>query len=239
MRQERMELHAMLVTKRISLVLVFLCGILKFNFVLCQNPRTWGISVIPGFSKTSTIGTIDFDPSTFINLKIYEPWQFVPHAEGILTNKRGNYGVVKAVGVSAYDYYDKWEYDPATTATNYVWGKRSFIFLYFALKVNREFTLGKIVVIPETGLSIDYMVRAVYKSESKVGSIEQNLLSQLNRTNFGFSASIKTNVEISDKLDLRIGPYYKILINEYPLPNPIEKRLYFLGLALDLIKSRN
>lgn len=215
---------------------IVFCLIGLFAFINAQSQqRTFGISAIPGFSKTSTIGSVTYDPSTFINLKIYEPWQFVAHAEGFLSNKRGHYSIVKAAGVSGYKYYDQWEYDPATTATNYIWGRRSFIFIYFALRVNREFPIGKMVIIPEAGLSVDYMVRAMYKSESKVGSIEQNLLSQLERTNFGFSASIKTRINLSDKLNLQVGPYYKILINEYPMP--FEKRLYFLGLSADLVWS--
>lgn len=226
----------MLVSKKIS-ILIFIIVLPQFCFTQNPSKKTWGVSITPGFSKTRDVGIVTFDPNTFINLEIFEPWQFAPHAEGFLKKERGHYGIIKSVGFSGYKYYDRWEYDPATIVTNYVWGKRSFIFVYFAYRVNREFTLGKISVIPEAGLSVDYMIRAMYDSESKVGSIHQNLLSKLDRTNFGFSAALKTKIKINEKFNLQIGPYYKILIKEYPLP--FDKRLYFLGLSMDFIRSKN
>ena len=96
----------------------------------------------------------------------------------------------KAVGFSTYRYYDRWEYDPSTTATGYVWGERSFIFMHAAYKIGHEISLGKsMFLVPEIGLSVDYMIKAKYESESKIGMIYQNLLSSLDRTNFGFTTS--------------------------------------------------
>lgn len=237
MLQEKTERFVMLVRKRNFILITLIISFSQFSIAQDQTKKTWGISIIPGFSKTKNTVSLSYPPPPgIIDLKVSEPWQFVPHAEGYLVKKSGNYSLIKAVGISAYNYYDSWEYDPASTATNYVWGKRSFIFVYFAYKVGREFPLGTISLVPEAGLSFDYMVRAKYDSESKVGSIHQDLLSQLERINFGFSASVKVKVKLKDQINLQIGPYYKQLIKDYRIPT--DKKLYFLGLSIDLIRHR-
>ena len=177
---------------RAKISLLLLC--LGTNTLLCQDfsSRTWGLSLAPGFSKGKAPNPETYGAPGFVNFKITEPFQSSIHASAFLRKKGKILHHTKHLGVTTYFYKDIFSYDPSTTATTYLWGKRSLIFMEGGYKLGRNIQLGKITMLPEIGVTANYLIHSFYRYEyTWLGTVvkkSQNLTNVLGKFNYGYSS---------------------------------------------------
>lgn len=207
-------------------------SLLSFFCVSAQPSRYISARFTSGISTVKNVGNVVYVYPAFIDLKIYEPPRFAGSFEISLIKNKMRFYLKRSVGISRIEYYDRWEYDPATTGTNYKWGQRNFVWIHGGLSIGKNFKINSVQFTPEVGISYQHLIRAQYDSESKFGFHHQNLLSQLNRRNTGVDLSIPFLIRNFNSQLLSIGPHYRYMAKSLPMPN--DKRFHLVGLAMEL-----
>lgn len=217
------------------LIILFFCSATAYGQFMPS--KTWGFSYSPGFSSGKTTHGVTYGPG-FIDFKIHEPFQFTNHVSAFLRKKGKWLNHSRHVGAGTYYYKDIFTYDPATTATNYLWGRRFLVLLEAGYKLGRDVKVGPLTLVPELGLNANYLVYAYYKSEYTWASTPHqanwNLTNKLSKFNYGYSISIKVRGKLNDSFNFEIGPCYKRLLKEYYFSG--DKVLFFYGFSLDLVR---